>query len=104
MRKLQVSSAEGCERAYDGRPVAFKQSWAVFEWREHPWRRVSVSCSEEGEEVKRKFYDGQRVRVIGADWTFRAWSLSLFPCRVWCHLRRGSKSGFWPEYLLESAE
>lgn len=25
---------EGCERAYDGRPVAFKQSWAVFEWRD----------------------------------------------------------------------
>ena len=55
--------------------------------------------------MKRKFYDGQRVRVIGADWTFRAWSLSLFPCRVWCHYEApGSKSGFWPEYLLESAE
>ena len=25
---------EGCKRAYDGRPVAFKQAWAAFEWRE----------------------------------------------------------------------
>lgn len=25
---------EGCKRAYDGRPVAFKQLWETFEWRE----------------------------------------------------------------------
>lgn len=32
---FQCPLREGCKRAYDGRrPVAFKQSWASFEWRE----------------------------------------------------------------------
>lgn len=25
---------EGCKRAYDGRPLRFKQQWETFEWRE----------------------------------------------------------------------
>ena len=50
--------------------------------------------------MKRKFYDGQRLRVIGADWSFE-----------YCGIRPGGwlfESWFgisaWPEYLLESAE
>ncbi len=50
--------------------------------------------------MKRKFYDGQLVRVIGADWSFK-----------YCGIRPGGwlfESWFgiraWPEYLLESAE
>ena len=61
---------------------------------------MSVSCAEEGEEVKQpKFSDGQRVRVIGADSTFLAdsiWVRSVFD--YYDGLR------WWPEYLLESAE
>lgn len=69
------------------------------------WRRVSVSCAEEGEEVKRKFYDGQRVRVIGVDWTFRAWYWPRFGPAVWCNVGDGGDCvARWPEYLLESAE
>ena len=52
-------------------------------------RHVSVSCAEEGEDVKLKFYNWQWVRVIGADWKFR-----------YC----GYGHPWWPEYLLESAE
>lgn len=56
--------------------------------------------------MKRKLYDGHLVRVVGADWTFRAFgsmfdfeSLSFF-------VAEGSRSGlrWWPAYLLESAE
>ena len=50
--------------------------------------------------MKRKFYDGLRLRVIGADWSFE-----------YCGIRPGGwlfESWFgisaWPEYLLESAE
>ena len=25
---------EECQRAYDGRPLRYKQSWETFEWRE----------------------------------------------------------------------
>lgn len=68
-------------------------------------RHVSVYCAEEGWEMKRKFYDGQRVRVIGADWTFRVglsgFDFGSLSFRVYA---RGYKRQWWPEYLLELAE
>ena len=55
--------------------------------------------------MKRKFYDGQRVRVIGADWTFYAWHWPKFGFSVWCKVGDGGDCvALWPEYLLESAE
>ena len=55
--------------------------------------------------MKRKFYDGQWVRVIGADWTFRVgasiFDFGSFSIRV---LGRAHGIEWWPEYLLESAE
>lgn len=56
--------------------------------------------------MERKFYDGQWVRVIGADWEMRIAGIAVL----------GTGSGFdwyyeeiymttkWPEYLLEEAE
>lgn len=53
--------------------------------------------------MKRKFYDGQLVRVIGADWTFRGGMRRFLfgEDRVY---ERGYDRQWWPEYLLESAE
>ena len=56
--------------------------------------------------MKRKFCDGQLVRVIGADWAFSvdgsAFHLGYFVLRVFEHGCYGHE--WWPEYLLESAE
>ena len=66
---------------------------------------MSVSYAESGGfEMKRKFYDGQLVRVIGADWTFRAVCWMRMGLSVWGQTNEdGNFVAVWPGYLLEAA-
>lgn len=55
--------------------------------------------------MKRKFYDGQLVRVIGDERCFfvGCWGVDGMPTSSkWYENSRDKK--WWPEYLLESAE
>ncbi len=55
--------------------------------------------------MKRKFYYGQMVRVVGSDWTFRACGTMFDRESRSFIVAEGPRSGprWWPEYLLESA-
>jgi hypothetical protein len=56
--------------------------------------------------VKREFCYGQIVRVVGADWSFRACGTVFDFESLAFIVAEESRSGprWWPEYLLESAE
>lgn len=54
--------------------------------------------------MNRKFYDWQWVRVIGADWCFRIRGVFLVSIITGDSRYRQNSNGWWPEYLLESAE
>ena len=55
--------------------------------------------------MRRKFYDGQLVRVIGADWTFRVGGSAFdFDSLAFRFYERGYDRQWWPEYLMETAE